>query len=90
MWRRSATCKEKKREDEMAIRSIGKADMHKIQCMPRSRNGLTKHTPGKGGTRRKKKLELSRLTARMQMDRPSIHRPTAQIDASTDSLSFDS
>ena len=35
LWR-SATCKEKKREGGMAIRSIGKADMHKIQCMPKA------------------------------------------------------
>ena len=47
-------------EDEMAIRSIGKADMHKIQCMPKRRNGLTltKQTlahPSRKG-RRKSKL----------------------------------
>ena len=80
--------REEEDEDEMAIRSIGKADMHKIQCMPKRRNGRTptrpqnqtRTRPGKGRT------ELSWLStatatraigdAAMQMDRPSIDRPT--------------
>ena len=38
-------------------------------------DGLTKHTPGKGGTRRKKKLELNLLPACKWIDPPSIDRP---------------
>ena len=59
-------------------------------CRRKRRNGRTDETHTRKGRIAEREEVGTEPTARMQMDRPSIHRSTAQIDASTDSLSLDS